>query len=86
MAPSRRSPKSVACDLKTLSRPLNSLASVAVAALLFQGRSPSEAAEELAMTENTVRTHIRRALEKTGAERLADLVRLLMKGPSVRGR
>jgi DNA-binding CsgD family transcriptional regulator len=58
----------------------------AVAALLVQGRSPSEAAQELAMTENTVRTHIRRALEKTGAERLADLVRLLMKGPSVRGR
>ena len=58
----------------------------AVAALLVQGRSPSEAAEELAMTENTVRTHIRLALEKTGAERLADLVRLLMKGPSVRGR
>jgi DNA-binding CsgD family transcriptional regulator len=58
----------------------------AVAALLVQGRSPSEAAEKLAMTQNTVRTHIRRALEKTGAERLADLVRLLMKGPSVRGR
>jgi DNA-binding CsgD family transcriptional regulator len=38
------------------------------------------------MTANTVRTHIRHALEKTGADRLADLVRLLMKGPGVRGR
>jgi DNA-binding CsgD family transcriptional regulator len=58
----------------------------AVAALLVRGRSPNEAAAELAMTANTVRTHIRHALEKTGADRLADLVRLLMKGPGVRGR
>ncbi|MBV8441002.1 MAG: helix-turn-helix transcriptional regulator [Hyphomicrobiales bacterium] len=58
----------------------------AVAALLVQGRSPTEVAQDLAMGENTVRTHIRRALEKTGAERLADLVRLLVKGPGVRGR
>jgi DNA-binding CsgD family transcriptional regulator len=58
----------------------------AVAALLVRGRSPNEAADELAMTQNTVRTHIRHALEKTGADRLADLVRLLMKGPGVRGR
>jgi DNA-binding CsgD family transcriptional regulator len=38
------------------------------------------------MTENTARTHIRRVLDKTGAERLADLVRVLMQGPGVRGR
>ena len=58
----------------------------AVAALLLEGRSPSEAAEELAMTENTVRTHIRHVFDKTGVERLSDLVRLLMQGPGVRGR
>lgn len=58
----------------------------AVAALLLKGRSPSHAADELAMTENTVRTHIRHVFDKTGAERLADLVRLLMLGPGVRGR
>ena len=46
----------------------------------------SEAAGELAMTENTVRTHIRHLFDKTGVERLADLVRLLMQGPGVRGR
>jgi DNA-binding CsgD family transcriptional regulator len=56
----------------------------AVAALLLKGRSPSEAADELAMTENTVRTHIRHVFNKTGVERLADLVRLLMQGPGVR--
>jgi DNA-binding CsgD family transcriptional regulator len=57
-----------------------------VAALLLQGRSPSEAADELAMSGNTVRTHIRHVFDKTGVERLADLVRLLMRGPGVRGR
>ena len=58
----------------------------AVAALLLRGCSPNEAADELAMTENTARTHIRRVLDKTGADRLADLVRVLMQGPGVRGR
>jgi DNA-binding CsgD family transcriptional regulator len=57
-----------------------------VAALLLRGLSPSEAAGKLAMTENTVRTHIRHLFDKTGVERLADLVRLLMQGPGVRGR
>jgi DNA-binding CsgD family transcriptional regulator len=58
----------------------------AVAALLLRGRSPAEAAAELTMTENTVRTHIRHAFEKTGVERLSDFVRLLMQGPGVRAR
>jgi DNA-binding CsgD family transcriptional regulator len=55
----------------------------AVAALLLKGRSPSEAADELAMSENTVRTHIRHVFNKTGVERLADLVRQLMQGPGM---
>jgi DNA-binding CsgD family transcriptional regulator/PAS domain-containing protein len=58
----------------------------AVAALLLKGCSPKEAADEFAMSENTVRTHIRHVFEKTGVERLSDLVRLLMQGPGVRGR
>jgi DNA-binding CsgD family transcriptional regulator len=58
----------------------------AVASLLVQGRSPSQAADELAMSENTVRTHIRRLFDKTRVERLADLVRLLMQGPGMHGR
>ncbi len=57
-----------------------------VAELLVQGRSPNEAAVELAMTENTVRTHIRHVFDKTGVDRLADLIRLLTQGPGVRGR
>jgi DNA-binding CsgD family transcriptional regulator len=57
-----------------------------VASLLVQGRSPSEAADELAMSENTARTHIRHVFEKMRVERLTDLVRLLMQGPGVRGR
>jgi DNA-binding CsgD family transcriptional regulator len=58
----------------------------AVAALLLKGRSPSEAAEELALRDNTVRTHIRHVFDKTGVGRLADLVLLLMQGPGVHGR
>jgi DNA-binding CsgD family transcriptional regulator len=57
-----------------------------VAALLLKGLSPSEAAGDLAMSENTVRTHIRHLFDKTGVDRVADLVRLLMQGPGVRGR
>lgn len=57
-----------------------------IAALLLQGRSPCEVANELALTGNTVRTHIRHVFDKSGVERLADLVRLLMQGPGVRGR
>ena len=53
-----------------------------VAALLLRGRSPTETAAELAMTENTIRTHIRHIFDKMGVERLADLVRLLMQGPA----
>ena len=58
----------------------------AVAVLLVQGHSPSEAADELAMTANTVRTHIRHVFDKTGVERMSDLIRLMLQGPGVRGR
>jgi DNA-binding CsgD family transcriptional regulator len=58
----------------------------AVAALLLRGHSPSEAADELSLRDNTERTHIRHVFDKTGVERLADLIRLLMQGPGVRGR
>ena len=57
-----------------------------VAALLVRGRSPSEVADELAMAENTVRTHVRHVFDKTGVERMSDLIRLMMQGPGVRVR
>jgi DNA-binding CsgD family transcriptional regulator/PAS domain-containing protein len=52
-----------------------------VAILLLQGRPPAAIATELAMTLNTVRTHIRHLFEKTGTDRLSELVRLLLRGP-----
>ena len=58
----------------------------AVAALLVQGHSPSEVADKLAMTENTVRTHIRHLFNKMRVERMSDLIRLMMQGPGVCGR
>ena len=57
-----------------------------IAALLLRGRSPSEVAGELAMSDNTVRIHIRHVFDKIGVERMSDLVRLTMQGPGVRGR
>jgi DNA-binding CsgD family transcriptional regulator len=57
-----------------------------VAALLMRGRIPSEAAAKLAMSENTVCIYIRHVFDKSGAERLADLVRLLVQWPGVAGR
>jgi DNA-binding CsgD family transcriptional regulator/PAS domain-containing protein len=53
----------------------------AVAVLLLQGRPPAAIASELAMTMNTVRTHIRHLLEKTRTDRLSEVVRLLLRGP-----
>ena len=62
------------------------LSTADVAALLVRGRSPSEVADELAMAENTVRTHVRHVFDKTGVERMSDLIRLMMQGPGVRVR
>jgi DNA-binding CsgD family transcriptional regulator/PAS domain-containing protein len=57
-------------------------AEAALAALLLQGREPAEAADELGVTMNTVRTHLKRVFDKTGARRQAELVRLLLRGPA----
>jgi DNA-binding CsgD family transcriptional regulator len=54
----------------------------AVAACLLQGQSPNAAAAALAMTMNTVRTHIRHIFEKTGVERMSELMRLFLSGPA----
>lgn len=57
-----------------------------IAALLVQGRSPTEVAATLAMTINTTRSHIRHILIKTGVDRLTDLLRLALAGPALRRR
>jgi DNA-binding CsgD family transcriptional regulator len=53
----------------------------AVAALLLSGESPAAVAADLAMTMNTVRTHIRHIFEKTEVDRLSEFVRLVLRGP-----
>lgn len=46
--------------------------------LLLRGRTVSEAAEELRVTLNTARTHLKRVFSKTGTSRQADLVRVCL--------
>jgi DNA-binding CsgD family transcriptional regulator/PAS domain-containing protein len=52
-----------------------------VACGIATGNTPAEVARALGVGLNTVRTHLYRALAKTGTERQADLVRLLTGGP-----
>ncbi|WP_170834578.1 helix-turn-helix transcriptional regulator [Magnetospirillum fulvum] len=52
-----------------------------VAGMLAEGFSPDEIARELAISLNTVRTHMKRAFEKTRVGRQADLVRVLLTSP-----
>jgi DNA-binding CsgD family transcriptional regulator len=49
-----------------------------LAQLLAQGHDPSLAAEKLGITINTVRTHVRRMFDKTGAHSQSALVGLLL--------
>lgn len=52
----------------------------ALAAALAEGETPVSIAKGRGSSEQTVRTHIKRILEKTGTSRQADLVRLLLAG------
>ncbi len=54
------------------------VAEAAMAQALLQGATPRQIAEQRQVSLNTVRTLIARVLGKTGAQRQADLVRLLM--------
>jgi DNA-binding CsgD family transcriptional regulator len=51
-----------------------------VAVQAAEGRSAREIAVNLKLSVNTVRRHLQMLLEKTGASRQADLVRMLMSG------
>lgn len=53
-----------------------------LAALLAQGRRLEDAAADLAVSLNTVRTHLKRIFSKTGTDRQAELVRLILSGPA----
>lgn len=48
------------------------------ATALLAGEGPREIAEQLGIGVATVRTHLHRVFDKTGATRQSDLVRLLM--------
>lgn len=52
----------------------------ALAAALAEGETPASIAHERGCSEQTVRTHIKRILEKTETSRQVDLVRLLLSG------
>ena len=48
-------------------------------AAVMSGTSRDELPRELGLSENTVKTHVRRILAKSGTKDLADLVRVLLK-------
>ena len=54
-------------------------AEAALAAALARGRSMQEAAKDAYVSMNTVRTHLRHSLEKTGCHRQAELVALVLR-------
>jgi DNA-binding CsgD family transcriptional regulator/PAS domain-containing protein len=54
-----------------------------LATVLTQGKSVTQASEELEVTRNTARTHLKRIFQKTGAQRQSDLVKLLLNSPVI---
>jgi len=57
-----------------------------LAAKLFEGKSLNQAAQELAITYETARTHLRRIFSKTGTSRQAELILLIARHPTMTGR
>ena len=53
-----------------------------VASLLRDGKSTQEITQTLKIATSTVRFHLARIFEKTGTSRQAQLVRLLLVGPT----
>jgi DNA-binding CsgD family transcriptional regulator len=53
-----------------------------LAALLLEGRSLRQAAEELGVSLNTVRTQLKKLFEKTGSNRQGALIRTLLLSPA----
>lgn len=56
-----------------------------LAALLTQGFSLTEAAQELGLTESTVRSYSKRIFSKVGVSRQSDLVRLILRSVAILG-
>jgi DNA-binding CsgD family transcriptional regulator len=65
------------CQLYGLSR-----AEGRVVALLASGQRLDLVAENLGVTYDTVRKHLKQVFSKTGTDRQAELVRMLVTGPA----
>jgi DNA-binding CsgD family transcriptional regulator len=59
-----------------------SAAEAKTAALLLAGKSVTEIANELHVTRETPRMHVKRIFEKTGTRRQSELIRLLLRNPA----
>jgi DNA-binding NarL/FixJ family response regulator len=57
-------------------------AEATIAVLLASGKSVREIASESHVRENTVRIHLKKIFDKTGTNRQAELVRLVLSGPA----
>ena len=78
--PSRR----IAVSTDVIARDLNiSNREARVAALLAEGHSVEQAAMHLKISINTTRTHLKSVFSKTGMSSQAELIRLIVSGPSV---
>lgn len=53
-----------------------------LASLIANGRSLTEAADELKISHNTVRTHLKRIFSKTRTNRQSDLISLILNSPA----
>lgn len=53
-----------------------------LATILVQGKNAIEAAVELGVSQNTVRTHLKHIFEKTGVKSQSELVQLLLNSPA----
>jgi DNA-binding CsgD family transcriptional regulator len=53
-----------------------------VAVHIAKGRSPAEAADRLGISQDTVRTHLKRIFNKTGTNRQSELITLIVNSPA----
>ena len=53
-----------------------------LATIMVQGKNVSAAADELGVSTNTTKTHLKRIFHKTGARRQSELVQLLLNSPA----
>lgn len=79
-----KKPRPVSNDIRNVLSDVYGLttAEAAVATLLASGRSLAEICEEIQITENTARTHLKRVFSKTGTNRQSALISLILSFPA----